>query len=79
MKFQDVMQVPNRKLLIINGKRNLSGASMKGNDSRSTASLIIAGLCAKGESYIYGDELLDSGYVSFDKKLSNLSAKINRV
>jgi UDP-N-acetylglucosamine 1-carboxyvinyltransferase len=62
----------------INGVSHLSGASVRGTDLRATAALVIAGLCAEGQSTVYGLGDLDRGYVDFAGKLKRLGAEIRR-
>ena len=67
------------KLTVIKGVKQLSGANLHGKDLRSTASLIVAALAAKGSSEIRGLEHLDRGYERIEEKLSKLGARIHRV
>jgi UDP-N-acetylglucosamine 1-carboxyvinyltransferase len=64
---------------IINGKEKLSGAKVMASDLRASAALVIAGLCAEGETEISRIYHLDRGYESLEQKLSGLGAKIKRV
>jgi UDP-N-acetylglucosamine 1-carboxyvinyltransferase len=48
-------------------------------DLRAGATLVLGAMAAKGESVIYGLEHLDRGYEQFEKRLTNLGAKIKRV
>ncbi len=64
---------------IINGVQNLSGAPLMATDLRASASLVLAALAAKGQSVISRVYHIDRGYVSMEKKLSNLGARIKRV
>ncbi len=64
---------------IINGAQNLSGAPLMATDLRASASLVLAALAAKGQSVISRVYHIDRGYVSMEKKLSNLGARIKRV
>ncbi|MBI2463140.1 MAG: UDP-N-acetylglucosamine 1-carboxyvinyltransferase [Candidatus Spechtbacteria bacterium] len=64
---------------VIEGGVKLSGANVEGHDLRGTAALVIAAICARGESVVYGVEHIDRGYESIDKKLQGLGAKIERV
>lgn len=57
----------------------LSGAQVQGSDLRGTAALVIAALCAQGESVVNGVEHIDRGYERIDDKLKGLGAHIERV
>jgi UDP-N-acetylglucosamine 1-carboxyvinyltransferase len=64
---------------IINGVQGLSGAPLMATDLRASASLVLAALAAKGQSIISRVYHIDRGYVSMEKKLSDLGAHIKRV
>ena len=62
----------------VEGPSPLTGAIVMATDLRASASLIIAGLAAKGETNIRRIYHLDRGYEHIEKKLSSLGAKIYR-
>lgn len=62
----------------INGVHQLSGAAVIATDLRASASLIIAGLVADGETLIDRIYHLDRGYDRIEHKLSSLGADICR-
>ena len=64
---------------IIKGVQTLSGAPLMATDLRASASLVLAALAAKGQSIISRVYHIDRGYVSMEKKLSALGARIKRV
>lgn len=64
---------------IINGVQELSAAPLMATDLRASASLVLAALAAKGQSIISRVYHIDRGYVSMEKKLSGLGARIKRV
>jgi len=64
---------------MITGVPALSGAPVMATDLRASASLILAGLVAKGLTRVSRVYHLDRGYDSIEKKLSRLGAKIKRV
>ena len=64
---------------IIKGVEFLSGAPVMATDLRASASLVLAGLAAKGETVISRVYHIDRGYESMEDKLSRLGAKIQRV
>ncbi len=63
----------------INGGRRLNGTVVRASDLRASASLVIAGLGAKGTTEIEGLEHLDRGYEKMEDKLLRVGAKIKRV
>ncbi len=68
----------NGSQALVKGKRNLSGAQVMATDLRASASLVLAGLAAKGQTEISRVYHLDRGYQDLDLKLSLLGSKIWR-
>ena len=64
---------------IVRGVSGLSGAPVMATDLRASASLILAGLVAKGTTEISRVYHIDRGYEHIEKKLSSLGADIGRV
>lgn len=64
---------------IIQGGRQLEGAPVMASDLRASATLILAGLAAKGKTEVHRIYHIDRGYVKIEEKLSSLGAKIKRV
>ncbi|MCY1222220.1 UDP-N-acetylglucosamine 1-carboxyvinyltransferase [compost metagenome] len=64
---------------VVNGVPRLSGASVMATDLRASASLVIAGLVADGETVIDRIYHLDRGYDRMEDKLSAVGAKIRRI
>ncbi|MEG3191788.1 UDP-N-acetylglucosamine 1-carboxyvinyltransferase [Lysobacter sp. D1-1-M9] len=64
---------------VVRGVQALSGAPVMATDLRASASLILAGLVAQGETTINRIYHLDRGYENIEEKLSALGAKIKRV
>lgn len=64
---------------VINGVEQLSGAIVMATDLRASASLVIAGLVAEGETIIDRIYHLDRGYVNMEEKLSAVGANIQRI
>ncbi len=64
---------------IVDGVRGLSGASVMATDLRASASLVIAGLVADGETIVRRVYHLDRGYESIEKKLGGVGADIERI
>jgi UDP-N-acetylglucosamine 1-carboxyvinyltransferase len=63
---------------IINGPTPLEGAKVKATDLRAGASLVVAGLMAKGITEISNIEHIDRGYENLVQKLQGLGAKVWR-
>ncbi|MDD8016046.1 MAG: UDP-N-acetylglucosamine 1-carboxyvinyltransferase, partial [Acidobacteriota bacterium] len=64
---------------IVRGKTPLSGAEIIATDLRASASLILAGLIANGETVINDTEHLNRGYEKIEEKLRGLGASIERI
>ena len=64
------------KTAIVKGKRRLYGATVKSTDLRGGASLVLAGLAAKGTTVVQDIKYVQRGYEKLEEKLSNLGAKI---
>ncbi len=64
---------------VVTGVERLEGAKVMATDLRASASLVVAGLVAQGETLIDRIYHLDRGYEALEKKLSGLGAKIARV
>ena len=63
----------------VTGMPALSGAPVMATDLRSSASLILAGLVAEGDTLIDRVYHLDRGYENIEAKLSAVGAQIERV
>ncbi|MEK6698885.1 MAG: UDP-N-acetylglucosamine 1-carboxyvinyltransferase [Nitrospirota bacterium] len=72
------IQVEGRSA-IVKGVRRLSGAPVMATDLRASASLILAGLAAEGQTVVSRIYHLDRGYENIEQKLSALGADIKRV
>jgi UDP-N-acetylglucosamine 1-carboxyvinyltransferase len=64
---------------IITGQEELQGAPVMATDLRASASLVIAGLVAKGETLIDRIYHIDRGYECIEEKMQLLGANIRRV
>lgn len=64
---------------IVKGRQPLTGAHVLASDLRASASLILAGLVAKGETIIDRVYHLDRGYYRIEEKLAQLGANIERI
>ncbi|MCT4575424.1 MAG: UDP-N-acetylglucosamine 1-carboxyvinyltransferase [Alphaproteobacteria bacterium] len=64
---------------IVHGVKNLIGCPVMATDLRASASLILAGLVAKGTTIVDRVYHLDRGYEQIEEKLSSVGAKIRRI
>jgi UDP-N-acetylglucosamine 1-carboxyvinyltransferase len=64
---------------VVRGVERLSGAPVMATDLRASASLVLAGLVAEGETTIDRIYHLDRGYENIEAKLSALGARIRRI
>ena len=64
---------------IIKGVKSIYGAEVMATDLRASASLILAGLCAKGETVVDRIYHIDRGYERIEEKLNYLGANIVRL
>lgn len=71
------IQVKEGEAIII-GTEYLEGAVVNASDLRGAASLVIAGLMAKGKTIVKNIHHLDRGYEDFECKLNTLGANVKR-
>jgi UDP-N-acetylglucosamine 1-carboxyvinyltransferase len=64
---------------LVRGVERLQGATVMATDLRASASLVIAGLAAEGETVIDRIYHLDRGYECIEEKLAQLGARIRRI
>jgi UDP-N-acetylglucosamine 1-carboxyvinyltransferase len=64
---------------IVAGPRELTGANVIASDLRASASLVLAGLVARGQTVIDRVYHIDRGYERIEDKLSQVGARIHRV
>lgn len=64
---------------IVKGKTKLMGAPIQASDLRASASLVLAGLAAEGETLIDRVYHIDRGYETIVKKLNTIGADIQRI
>lgn len=67
------------KTAIVKGVKTLTGATVMATDLRASASLVIAGLVAEGETIVERVYHLDRGYEYIEQKLGNVGADIVRI
>jgi len=64
---------------VVNGPSKLTGCSVMATDLRASASLVLAGLVAEGNTTVNRIYHLDRGYEFLEQKLASVGAKIRRV
>jgi UDP-N-acetylglucosamine 1-carboxyvinyltransferase len=65
--------------VLIRGVEALKGAEVMATDLRASASLVLAGLAARGKTTVARIYHIDRGYESLEEKLSKLGARIRRL
>lgn len=63
---------------VVRGVKQLVGAPVMASDLRASASLVIAGLAAKGKTEVQRIYHLDRGYEHIERKLAGVGARIRR-
>jgi len=63
---------------VVLGVERLQGAPVMASDLRAGAALVLAGLCADGETHVRRVYHIDRGYENFEQKLRTLGAVIRR-
>ncbi len=69
----------NGKTAVITGTPRLSGTSVSAKDLRAGAALIIAGLSARGTTYVDNIHYVERGYEQLIEKMTALGADIQRI
>jgi len=64
---------------VIRGVDRLTAAPVMATDLRASASLVLAGLVAEGDTVVERIYHIDRGYESIEEKLAKLGARIRRV
>ncbi len=64
--------------VIVQGVKRLFGAPVMASDLRASAALVLAGLCAKGQTRVHRIYHLERGYEKIDEKLRAVGAEIER-
>jgi UDP-N-acetylglucosamine 1-carboxyvinyltransferase len=68
----------NGRQAVIEGKSGLMGARLQASDLRASASLVLAGLAARGETVVDRVYHIDRGYEKIEEKLRSVGADIER-
>ena len=63
----------------MDGVKKLLCADVRAQDLRGAAALVVAALCARGQSQISGIEYLERGYEDFELVLSSLGADVKKI
>ncbi len=69
----------NGRRAVVRGKTPLSSAMVQASDLRASASLVLAGLAAEGETLIDRVYHIDRGYERIEEKLNRVGARIRRI
>jgi UDP-N-acetylglucosamine 1-carboxyvinyltransferase len=64
---------------VVDGPSKLTGAPIQASDLRASASLVLAGLVAEGETVIERVYHIDRGYEKIETKLREVGAQIERI
>jgi UDP-N-acetylglucosamine 1-carboxyvinyltransferase len=64
---------------IVRGVPHMSGAQLMATDLRASASLVLAGLVAEGDTVVDRIYHIDRGYENIEEKLGGLGAQIRRL
>jgi UDP-N-acetylglucosamine 1-carboxyvinyltransferase len=73
------IRVESNSTAIVEGPAELSGARVQASDLRASASLVLAGLAARGETIIERVYHIDRGYEKIEAKLRAVGADIERL
>lgn len=72
------IEILNSHQALIIGPTSLRGRTVASNDIRAGSAMVIAALCAEGETVITDVHYIERGYENLDGKLKSLGAKIER-
>lgn len=73
------IEILNSHEALIIGPTRLRGRTVASNDIRAGAAMVLAGLCAEGETIITDIRYIERGYDRLEEKLTNLGAKIEKI
>lgn len=73
------IHVEGHNTAVVEGPSRLSGARVQASDLRASACLVLAGLAARGETWIERVYHIDRGYEKIEDKLRKVGAQIERV
>ena len=64
--------------VVVSGRTNLRGQTLRSPDIRAGMALLMAALCANGKSVVQNAHIIDRGYEGIEHKLISLGADIIR-
>jgi UDP-N-acetylglucosamine 1-carboxyvinyltransferase len=73
------MEILNAHQALIIGPTPLKGRLVASNDIRAGAAMVLAGLCAEGQTTVTDVHYIERGHDRLDEKLRSVGAKIERV
>ncbi len=73
------IKILNPHMIEVRGVSSLKAKKIECSDLRGGASLVLAAMCAEGDSEIENIEYIDRGYEDFDQRLRGIGAEIERV
>ena len=73
------IEILNAHEALVIGPTELKGRMVSSNDIRAGAAMVLAGLCAQGETIITDVRYIERGYDRFDEKLKSLGADIEKI
>lgn len=73
------VEILNAHEALVIGPTELRGRMVSSNDIRAGAAMVLAGLCARGETVITDVRYIERGYDRFDEKLKSLGADIEKI
>jgi UDP-N-acetylglucosamine 1-carboxyvinyltransferase len=79
MRLGAVVSIQHQVATVKGQPHGLQGAPLMATDLRASASLVLAGLAAKGETIVSRIYHLDRGYEKLEEKLKSLGADIERI
>lgn len=72
------IEILNAHQALLIGETPLRGRTVSSNDIRAGVAMVLAGLCAEGETVITDVHYIERGYEKLEEKLTKLGAKITR-
>lgn len=72
------IEILNAHQALIIGPTQLRGRTVASNDIRAGAAMVLAALCAKGESTVTNIQYLERGYSQLDERLRSIGANVER-
>ncbi|MBU0458375.1 UDP-N-acetylglucosamine 1-carboxyvinyltransferase [Patescibacteria group bacterium] len=73
------IEILNSHQALIIGPTKLRGRTVASNDIRAGVAMVIAGLCAEGETIVTDVQYIERGYDQLDRKLQSIGARIERI